>query len=79
MTWAMMAQLAGAFLLGALWMYRRQRRQIRLIAEFCARVNADLADDLFSRALDDDPDDDFIDQLNAAVDQTHPAAWPEWN
>lgn len=72
MTWALAAQLAGAFFLGALWMYRRQRRQIRLIATFLARANAELADDLFDHLLHDDPDDDFTGQLDAAAGQTRP-------
>lgn len=78
MTWAMAAQLLGAFLLGALWMYRRQRRQIRLIAEFLARANAELADDLFTSALHDDPDEDFT-YYAVPIEQTMPPGNPEWN
>lgn len=75
MNWGLATQLAGAFLLGAWWMYRRQRRQVRLLATFLARANADLIDDLFTRALHDDPDDD----LDAAL--AHPLAgyWPNMN
>ncbi len=84
MTWDLVAQLAGAFFLGALWMYRRQRDQIRLLAEFLA----DLQDDLFTHALHDDPDDDlqdaildaeFYGRLDATAGQSMPPPFPEMN
>lgn len=80
MTWALAAQLAGAFFGGAWWMYRRQRRQIRLIAaenRRLHRANADLQDDLFDHLLHDDPDDDL--HVDAAVVWTSPPTWPGWN
>jgi hypothetical protein len=70
--------LAGAFLLGALWMYRRQRHQIRLFAEFLARATADLSDDLFDHLGHDDPDDDST-TIDAALAHPPAAYWPDMN